>query len=99
MHYLAISPNIVSSALVKEDGMTQHLIYYVSKSLAEAEIRYPKIRKLVLAFAMLIKKLCQYVQPHSIILLTNQPQNWILQTREASDHLVKWLVKLREFDI
>ena len=38
--YLAISPHAVSSALVKEEGKAQKLVYYTSKALRGVEGRY-----------------------------------------------------------
>ncbi|KAL5539172.1 hypothetical protein UlMin_044785 [Ulmus minor] len=47
--YLAISKGAVSSALVREEDGVQWPIYYTSKSLLDAETRYPEIEKLALA--------------------------------------------------
>ncbi|KAL5579243.1 hypothetical protein UlMin_011685 [Ulmus minor] len=47
--YLAVSKGAVSSALVREEDGVQWPIYYTSKSLLDAETRYPEIEKLALA--------------------------------------------------
>ncbi|KAL5552836.1 hypothetical protein UlMin_040237 [Ulmus minor] len=47
--YLAVSKGAVSSALVREEDGVQWPIYYTSKSLLDAETRYPEIQKLALA--------------------------------------------------
>ena len=49
--YLAVTPHAVSSALIREEGKVQKLVYYTSKALRGAEGRYPLIEKL--AFALI----------------------------------------------
>ena len=49
--YLAVTPHVVSSALIREEGKVQKLVYYTSKALKGAEGRYPLIEKL--AFALI----------------------------------------------
>ena len=38
--YIALAPHAVSLVLIREDSDLQRPVYYVSKSLHEAEIRY-----------------------------------------------------------
>ena len=47
--YIAVAPYIVSLVLIREDNGIQRPVYYVSKSLHEAEIRYLPLEKAVLA--------------------------------------------------
>ncbi|KAL5561391.1 hypothetical protein UlMin_031138 [Ulmus minor] len=47
--YLAVSKGAVSSALIREEEGVQWPIYYTSKSLLDAETRYPEVEKLALA--------------------------------------------------
>ena len=44
--YLAVSLHAVSSALIREEGKIQKLVYYTSQALREAEGRYPMMEKL-----------------------------------------------------
>ena len=55
--YMAISEHAVSSVLVKEEAKFQRLVYFISKSLADAETRYPIIEKLALALIISVRKL------------------------------------------
>ena len=55
--YLAVSRNAVSAVLVKEHEGQQHPVYYVSKSLIDAETRYSHLEKLILALVMASTKL------------------------------------------
>ena len=58
--YLAVSSTAVSAVLVKDHEGTQYPIYYVSKSLLDAESRYSHLEKLILALIMASTKLRHY---------------------------------------
>ncbi|KAL0337481.1 UNVERIFIED_CONTAM: hypothetical protein Scaly_2023200 [Sesamum calycinum] len=97
--YLAMSEKAVSAALVREEAGCQNPIYYVSKMLQGAERKYIQIEKLALALVTTARKLRPYFQSHKIVVLTNHPLKQIMQRPDASKRLVKWAVKLGEFDI
>jgi len=58
--YIAVVPHAVSLVLIREDNGTQRPVYYVSKSLHEAEIRYLPLEKVVLAIVQATRKLPHY---------------------------------------
>ena len=47
--YIAVAPHVVSLVLIRVDNGKQQPIYYVSKSLHDAEIRYLPLEKAILA--------------------------------------------------
>ncbi|XP_019159996.1 PREDICTED: uncharacterized protein LOC109156598 [Ipomoea nil] len=47
--YLGVSQGAISSVLVKKEGGTQRPIYYVSKALHDAELRYNVLEKTIFA--------------------------------------------------
>ena len=53
--YITVAPHAVSLVLLRKDNNLQRLVYYVSKSLPEAEIRYSPLEKAILAMAMVQK--------------------------------------------
>ena len=60
-HYLAVSETLVSVALFKEDeNRKQRLIFFVSKSLSEAETWYTLLEQAALALHVAVKKLYPY---------------------------------------
>ncbi|GFS40353.1 hypothetical protein Acr_00g0068050 [Actinidia rufa] len=71
--YLSASPTAISAVLVREEDKIQKPIYYVSKTLIGAEVRYPRIEKIAYALMIAARKLRHYFQAHSIIVLTDQP--------------------------
>ncbi|GFY90980.1 hypothetical protein Acr_07g0011760 [Actinidia rufa] len=97
--YLSASPIAISAVLVREEDKIQKLIYYVSKTLIGAEVRYPRIEKIAYALMIAARKLRHYFQAHSIIVLTDQPLKQILQRPDTSGRLLKWSIELSEFHI
>ncbi|KAK0592411.1 hypothetical protein LWI29_018735 [Acer saccharum] len=97
--YLAVSNTAVSAVLVREEESIQHPVYYVSKTLLDAETRYSRLEKLALALVMAARKLRPYFQCHSIKVLTAYPLKNILHKPELSGRLTKWAVELSEYDI
>ena len=47
--YITVASHAVSLVLVRIDSCVQRPIYYVSKSLNEAEVRYLLLEKVILA--------------------------------------------------
>ncbi|XP_034198943.1 uncharacterized protein LOC117614289 [Prunus dulcis] len=74
-------------------------IFYVSKVLQSAELRYPQLEQLALALVVSARRLRSYFQAHGIKVLTNQPLRQVLQKPEISGLLIKWAMELGEFDI
>ncbi|XP_076899519.1 uncharacterized protein LOC143553398 [Bidens hawaiensis] len=97
--YLAVSGNAISAVLAKDHEGQQHPVYYVSKSLLNAEVRYSHLEKLILALIMASTKLRHYFETHTIILRTNYPVKNVLRKPELSGRMAKWAVKLSAYDI
>ena len=68
--YIAIAPHAVSLVLIRIDNGIQRLVYYVSKSLHEAEIRYLPLENAILAVVHGTRKLPHYFQAHTVVVLT-----------------------------
>ena len=71
--YLSVSEHAVSSVLVRDEAMAQTPIYYVSKALQDAEMRYPEIEKLALALVVAARKLRPYFQSYVMLVPTSHP--------------------------
>ena len=70
--YLSMSDHAVSVVLLKDRG-TQQLVYYISKTLVDAETRYLPLEKLVLALVHATRKLPHYFQARTVFILTEYP--------------------------
>ena len=67
---IAIAPYAVSLVLIRVDNAVQRLVYYVSKSLHEAEVCYLPLEKAILAVVLSTRKLPHYFQAHTVVVLT-----------------------------
>jgi len=97
--YRAVSSNAVSAFLVKYHEGQQHLVYYVSKTLLDAEAMYSYLGKIVFPLVMALTKLRHYFKTHHIIVKTNYPINNVFKKLEMSNKMAKWVVKLSTYDI
>ncbi|XP_025664549.1 uncharacterized protein [Arachis hypogaea] len=97
--YLSVSNYAISSVLVMETGKKQNPVYFISKVLQPAEIRYPKIEQLALALVTTARRLRHYFKSHTIIVRTNQPLRHVLTRPKLARRLIKWSIELSEFDI
>ena len=83
--YLAISPHVVSSALIREEGKIQKPIYYTSKALRRFEGQYSPMEKLAFSLVTAVRKLRPYFQAHVINVLTDHPLKKTMNKLEALD--------------
>ena len=58
--YIVVAPHTVSLVLIRIDSSIQRPVYYVSKSLHEAEVRYLPLEKVILAVVHVTRKLPHY---------------------------------------
>ncbi|KAI3771957.1 hypothetical protein L6452_03129 [Arctium lappa] len=97
--YLAVSAISVSAVLIRETDGRQLPIYYVSKTLLDAETRYSSIEKLLLSLVMAAKKLRHYFESHPITVVTNFPLKSVLRKPELTRRLAKWSIYLSNYDM
>ena len=76
--YIAVAPYAVSLVLIRVDNGIQRPVYYMSKSLHEAEVRYLPLEKAILAVVLGTRKLPYYFQAHTVVVLTQLPLKTIL---------------------
>jgi len=63
----------VSSVLVQEIEVEERPIYFVSRVLHGAEVRYQMIEKVSLALIITARRMQMYFQNHQVIVKTNYP--------------------------
>ena len=97
--YIAVAPHAVSLVLIRIDNGIQRQVYYVSKSLHEAEIRYLPLEKVILAVVHGTRKLPHYFQAHTVVVLTQLPLKAILRSIDYPGIIAKWGTILGAFDI
>ena len=97
--YIAVAPHAVSLVLLREDNDLQRLVYYVSKSLPEAEIRYSPLEKAILAMVHASWKLPHYFQAHTVVIVTQLPLKSVLRTAYYTRRIALWNTILGVLDI
>ena len=97
--YIAVAPHAVSLVLIREDNGLQRPVYYISKSLHKAEVRYSPLEKAILAVVHTSRKLPHYFQAHTVVVLTQLPLKSVLWTADYTRRIVLWNTILGAFDI
>ena len=98
--YLVVSDVVVSVALFKDcDDRSQRPMFFISKSLANAETSYTHLEQATLTLRMVEKKLHPYFQAHPIVVLTNLPLRSTIHKHNLSGRMTRWAIELSEYGI
>ena len=97
--YLVVIDHAVSAILLKLDQGVQKPIFYVSKTLVEAETCYLPLEKATLAIIHAIRRLPHYFQAYTIVLLIKHPLQALLKRSDFMGRIAKWGASLGAFNI
>ena len=97
--YIAVASHAVSLVLIRVDSGVQRPVYYVSKPLHKADVRYLPLEKAILAMVHGTRKLPHYFQSHTVVVLTQLPLRSLLRSVDCTGRIVKWGTILEAFDI
>ena len=86
--YIAVATHAVSLVLVRVDSDVQGPVYYMSKSLHEAEVCFLPLENAILVVAHATRKL-HYFQSHSIIVLTQLLLRSLLRSDDYTGRIAK----------
>ena len=87
--YIAVALYAISFVLIRVDSGIQQPVYYVSKSLNKAEMRYLPLEKALLEVVHAIRKLPHYFQAHTVVVLTQLPLKSILKSADYTGRIAK----------
>ena len=96
---MAVAKHAVSLVLIRFDDKVQRPVYYVRKSLHEAEVRYLPWEKAILAVVHATQKLPHYLQAHTVVVLIQLPLRSLLRKADYTRRVTKWGMILGAFDI
>ena len=88
--YIAMTSHAVSLVLIRIDNGIQRPVYYISKSLHSAEMRYLPLEKAILAVVHATQKLPHYFQAHTVIVLTQLPLRSVLRSADYTGRIDMW---------
>ncbi|XP_021602300.1 uncharacterized protein LOC110607485 [Manihot esculenta] len=91
--YLSASEQAVSAVLVRVEGGEQKPVFYVSKVLKDAEVRYLNIEKIAYALLLAVRKFRVYLESHQGVVMTDQPLKKILHRPEISSWMLAWSIE------
>ena len=97
--YIVVASYAVSLVLIRVNNGIHRPVYYVSKSLYEAEVRYLPLEKAILTVVLGTHKLPHYFQAHTVVILTQLPLKTILRSANYTGRISKWGTILGAFDI
>ncbi|XP_072064597.1 uncharacterized protein [Arachis hypogaea] len=97
--YLTITGETLAAVLVREERRVQQPVYFVSRALQGAELRYNKLEKLALALLTSSRRLKQYFQSHQIVVRTDQGIRQVLQKPDLAGRMMTWSIELSQYDI
>ena len=98
--YLAASDIVVSAALFKECGDAKlRPVFFVSKSLTDAETSYSHLERAALALRTAARKLCPYFQAHPVVVLTDLPLRGTIHKPDLSERMARWAMEMSEYGI
>uniref|UniRef100_A0A2N9E6Y6 Uncharacterized protein n=1 Tax=Fagus sylvatica TaxID=28930 RepID=A0A2N9E6Y6_FAGSY len=99
--YIAAQEQSLGALLAQKNEVEKEkALYYLSRKLTGAELRYSPIEKMCLALFFSVHKLRHYMQAHTIHLVAKvDPVKYILSRPVISGRLAKWSVAFQEFEI
>ena len=97
--YIIMASHAISVMLIQIDNDVQRLVYYVSKSLDEAEVRYLPLEKAIFVVIHATRKLPHYFQSHTIVVLTQLSLWSLLRIVDFTRRITKWGTILGAIDI
>jgi len=97
--YIAVASHVVSLMLIRINNGVLRPVYYVSKSLHEAEVRYLPLEKTILAVVHATHKLPHYFQSYTVVVLIQLPLQSLLRSADFTTRIAKWGTIIGAFDI
>uniref|UniRef100_A0A2N9HSM7 Uncharacterized protein n=1 Tax=Fagus sylvatica TaxID=28930 RepID=A0A2N9HSM7_FAGSY len=99
--YLASNSQAIGALIAQEnDNGVEQPIYYVSRTLKDAESRYSGAERSCLALIYASQRLRHYFLAHKVQLMTkSHPIRSLLQRSVLSGRLAQWLLQLSQYEI
>jgi len=90
----------ISTVLGQRIDNRQHVIYYASRMLNDAQLNHTTTEKKFLAVVFVLEKFRQYLLGSKIIVFTDHSAlRYLMQQKDAKARLIRWIFLLQEFDL
>jgi hypothetical protein len=103
--YISATSNVVSTSIVIERGeletnyKIQYPVYFVSVVLSDSKTRYFHMMKIAYELLIISHKLSHYFQVHHFEVHMSSTLGEILNNRDGTGKIVKWVIELFMYDI
>ena len=97
--YLAVTDVAISSVLIRLHEGVEKPVYFLSKTLLDAETRYSHLEKLALALVYSAQRLRPYFQACKITVVTSFPLKNIIERADKSSRMEKWAAILAQHSL
>ncbi|XP_021598923.2 uncharacterized protein LOC110604950 [Manihot esculenta] len=95
--YLSASEQAISAVLVRVEEGEQKPVFYISKVLKDAEIRYLNIEKTAYALLLAVRKFRVCLESHQGVVMTYQPLKRILHRPKTSGWMLAWSIEISPY--
>lgn len=83
-----------------ESAKEEHPIEYASRLLSAAERNYSTTEREALAVVWAVEKFRGYIDGHPVqVISDHQPLKWLFSLKSPSGRLIRWAMKLQNFDL
>ncbi|XP_048621486.1 uncharacterized protein LOC125591380 [Brassica napus] len=90
----------VGAVLGKKKDKKTHVIYYASRTLDDAQMKYATTEKELLAIVYAFEKFRSYLVGSKVIVYTDHAAlRHLLAKKDAKPRLLRWILILQEFDL
>ncbi|XP_048606235.1 uncharacterized protein LOC125583401 [Brassica napus] len=90
----------VGAVLGQKKDKKTHVIYYASKTLDEAQMKYATTEKELLAIVYAFEKFRSYLVGSKVIVYTDHAAlRHLMAKKDAKPRLLRWILLLQEFDL
>ena len=90
----------IGAVLGQSEEGKPYVVYYVSKTLNEAQMNYTTTEKELLAVVYALDKFCTYLVGADIIIFTyHLALKYLLTKQNAKARLIRWVLLLQEFNL
>jgi len=97
--YLDVSNEAISSILVQEIDAEERPVYFISRVLHGAEVRYQMVEKVALVLVITARRMQMYFQNHRVLVKINYPIMKILTKLKLVGRMIGWAIEFSEFHI
>ena len=95
-----VSDYAIRAVLGQKGARTFQVIYYMSKTLNDAQLNYATTEKELLAIVFVFDKFWPYLIGNKVIVHSDHSTiKYLMTKKDAKPRLIKWVLLLQEFDM